>query len=305
MFRVNKKIKITTHKNLSMRRRINRVNYIFIPLAILPVFLHAQFKLKNNTHRTWMKPLFKGQSLPAFSFLLPGIKRNVNRIDTIKQADKKMTLTNTISSENRADYRPFDLYNQAAKNNDSNYPEFHDYYFKMPGFTGVISDNSATLSWHTDINENVRFFLIERSTDRKDFNKIGEIDLAGKESVKNFYFTDCSISNSLLYYYQIKALLMDGSSITSYFIPVKNSMVELKTSLSRGSEKDILVLKTNQPTRKIEVINTDGQVVFRNKKASQEETINISEYLPGSYALKITGHNGFVTQLFFKKENSN
>jgi len=49
----------------------------------------------------------------------------------------------------------------------------------------------------------------------------------------------------------------------------------------------------------------DGQVVFSNKNMSNEEVINIREYLPGSYTLKISGYNGFVTQLFFKKENFN
>lgn len=175
----------------------------------------------------------------------------------------------------------------------------------MPGFTGVISENSANLSWQTDINENVRFFLIERSSDRINFYKVGEIDLDGKANVKNFSFSDSSISDSLLYYYQIKALLINGSSMTSDFIPVKNSMVELKASLTPGIKQDILVLKTNQPVRKIEVINIDGQVVYRNKKVNQEELINIIGYLPGSYALKIVGYNGFVTQLFFKKENNN
>jgi len=84
--------------------------------------------------------------------------------------------------------------------------------------------------------------------------------------MKNFSFTDSSISNSLLYYYQLKAMLIDGSSLISDFIPVKNSMVELKASLSMGSVKDILMLKTNQPIRKIEIINKDRQVVYRNKK---------------------------------------
>jgi hypothetical protein len=262
--------------------------------------LHAQIKLKTDLHNKLLSPLIQSHSFPVFSFYLSGLKKNSFRTDTIKQLGKT-NIIDTLSSENLANDNFSDLYSQAAKIKESNYPAFHNYYFKLPGFTGMISANRANLNWQTNINENVRYFLIERSTDRKNFNKIGEIDLAGKESMKSFYFTDSSISNSFLYYYHVKALLIDGSTLTSDIIPVKNSMMELKAFLSPGSEKDILVLKTNQSVRKIEVINTEGQIIFRNKKVSQEETINISKYLPGSYTLKILGHNGFVIQLFFKK----
>jgi hypothetical protein len=287
-----------------MSRRINSFNYMLIPLAMLPIFLHAQFKLKNNSHTTVMKPFFKGQLSPPFSFFLSGFKRNASRADLKKQLEKA-NKTDTLPSENLTDNRHIDLYNQAPKNSDSNFPAFHNYYFKLPGFTGVISEKSAILSWQSDINENVRFFFIERSTDRKNFIKVGEIDLIGKESLTNFSFTDSSISKALLYYYQVKAFLADGSSITSDFIPVKNSIVELKASLSPGVKQNTLVLKTNQPVRKIEVIKIDGQTVYRNKKVNQEEVINIVDYLPGSYTIKIIGHNGFVTLLFFKKESKN
>gem|GEM_PF-2363067 len=291
--------------NRSMRGRINRINFVLMPLAVAPVPLHAQFKLKNNTHNTLIKPPVHGQPLPVFSFYLPVFKKSDNRTDTCKQADKGTKLTDTLILRNPVDYPSDDLYNQAAKIKESIYPSFQNRYFKLPGFAGVISENSANLSWQTTINENVRFFFIERSTDRKNFHKVGEIDLAGKSSMKNFSFTDSSISNSLLYYYQVKALLTDGSTLTSDCISIKNSMVELKASLSIDSIKDILVLRTNQPVRKIEIINMDGQVVFSNKNLSQEEVINIREYLPGSYTLKISGYSGFVTQLFFKKENFN
>ena len=287
-----------------MLRRINRINYILIPLAMLPVFLHAQFKLKSNTQNTFMKSLFNRQSLPVYSFFLSGFKKNVNRADTIIQGDKKKNLSDTFSLAHLKDKRSLDLIKLAGKKSKSNYPAFQYYYLKTTGFAGVFSENSVNLNWQTDSNENVRFFVIERSTDRKNFNKVGEIDLAEKSSSNNFYFTDSSISNSLLYYYQVKALLIDGSSLMSDFIPVKNSMVELKASLYSGAKQDIFVLKTNQPVRKIEIINIDGQVIFRNKKVGQEEAINISEYVSGSYALKIIGHNGFVTQLFFKKEDN-
>jgi hypothetical protein len=271
---------------------------------MLPMFSCAQFQFKRNAFTTMTRSLLKNQTVPLFSFFKV-YKKSTNTADTLMKSDKKISMTGNLYQQNRINNRLVEIYNQAAEKSETNYPTFENYYFKLAFFAGVIYENRTHLSWQTDINENIRYFFIERSTDRRTFNKVGEIDLFGKASLKNFYFTDSSISNSLLYYYQVKALLIDGSYMISEFIPVKNGEVELIATLSPGKEKDLLVLKTNQPVRKIEAINTEGEVVFRNKKVSREETVNISEYLPGSYTLKIIGNNGFVTQLFFKKEDNN
>jgi len=50
-----------------------------------------------------------------------------------------------------------------------------------------------------------------------------------------------------------------------------------------GATNPNTIAKANQPVRKIEIINMDGQVIFRNKKISQEESIKVREYLPGLY----------------------
>ncbi|MFQ6618996.1 MAG: hypothetical protein ACE5QV_09950 [Fidelibacterota bacterium] len=88
-------------------------------------------------------------------------------------------------------------------------------------FLGYPEDNKVILEWKTASEFNLKGFEIQRSTDRKQFFKLGFLEPKGNGYV--YKFVDSSVfvkTSDRVYSYRLKILNIDGSYLYSETIDV-------------------------------------------------------------------------------------
>ncbi len=163
-----------------------------------------------------------------------------------------------------------------------------------------IDEYSNLVRWEVAQEKNVSHYIIERSVDGIHFSDIGTVSYhEGNESSYNSYeFEDISIDGSLTYYYRIREIDIDGSSMYSQTILIR-AIQKILVGLNPNpfSNELILSLFSAEPiTVKLHVYDMNGLVIFF--QAFQLEGGNRLEYdlekhlkTPGPYYVKVIDDN--------------
>lgn len=164
---------------------------------------------------------------------------------------------------------------------------------ELLSFIGQNTEGGNTLTWTTAIEENTSHFDIERSMDGHVFEKIGETKAKGSNTV--YTFLD-SKPFSGFNYYQLKINDLNGDKNFSKIISIE--MKEPKTKVFKvypNPATTDLTIEIPFDTEGVEVINTIGQVVFKEKiKEKDRLLLNISDWQSGIYFIKTTNSTALV-----------
>jgi len=77
-------------------------------------------------------------------------------------------------------------------------------------FSGEPSQDKIILSWKTGQETEIDIFIVERSSNKKDFNNIGEV--APKGSNSSYEFIDAEFTEvKSIYYYRLRVRNEDGT----------------------------------------------------------------------------------------------
>lgn len=200
-----------------------------------------------------------------------------------------------------SDRKALYLYDNINKDSANPFPAFPQFYFSLSGFAAKFTDSAIIIHWTADINENVRWFIIERSIDGRNFYMAGEIDLTGKWNHKDFTFLDKTGFKKPRYYYQIKALLGDGSSMTSKTIIVTNLSHVMRVWFQTNDVNGEKELMADKAVKKIEIMDVNSKIVFRSSHIKLPFRIPYEKLKAGTFAIKVFSENDFVTQVLIKK----
>jgi len=167
------------------------------------------------------------------------------------------------------------------------------------------SPYSINLIWGTLQEVNNTNFIIERSTDQKEFSAIGSVKSAGTSYVRNAYtFIDKNpiAGNN---YYRLRQVDENGSITYSETVRVVNQ-VRKNFSLFPNpvTASAQLYSKTNfEKGQSIEIIDSKGirikSIVTNGSNAMQ---IDMSSLLPGLYLLRVTDKGNVVENISFIKQ---
>lgn len=175
---------------------------------------------------------------------------------------------------------------------------------ELTSFTGLLSNNQVMLNWSTATETNNYGFEIERkisNTSIEDWSKIGFVEGAGNSnSVKNYSFTDKSISNRT-YVYRLKQLDADGQFEYSQELEIVNDKpgaFELSQNYPNPFNPSTII-KFSVPADvqiKLSVYNMLGELVEtlvnENLKAGfYEITFNASGFASGHYFYRLESEN--------------
>ncbi|MBX9851625.1 MAG: family 16 glycosylhydrolase [Cytophagaceae bacterium] len=158
-------------------------------------------------------------------------------------------------------------------------------------------DNAALISWTTASEKNNSHFEILRSSDGKDFEKVGRIEGSGTSNVENNYsFIDHSLNGSI-YYYMLKQVDYDGASsyseIKSIHYNQEAYVNVFPTLVSAGDPIHVESVGINEV--KIEISDVNGKIFFNNNVNSVHE-IQTKDLLPGIYIVKIASGDQVTTK---------
>lgn len=155
-------------------------------------------------------------------------------------------------------------------------------YFKAQ----IIHNQAIELSWQTHSEINANYFGIQRSTDHKRWEEIGQLDAMGNSTEsKTYKFVDSEPANGINYY-RLKLIDIDGkfeySKIISQFFE-KNQL-----KIFPNPAKNIIEIEGIQLDSSLELIAENGQNLAHKVTISQNR-INISQLPMGKYFIKIKG----------------
>ncbi|KAA0991210.1 M4 family metallopeptidase [Dyadobacter aurulentus] len=164
-------------------------------------------------------------------------------------------------------------------------------------FEGKNTAEGNVLLWETAAEVNNEHFVIERSTNGKDFTAISKMAGVGTSAITNKYsFTDRTLERAL-HYYRLKQVDKDGTFAYSKIIAIQspaNSGLKFfpnpvqSTLFFEISDLDI-------ETCNLTVTNSAGKIVLRDEKLVLENgkiALNVSQLAPGIYIVTASTPSG-------------
>jgi hypothetical protein len=182
----------------------------------------------------------------------------------------------------------------------------------LNSFNASLDSKKVILSWETGMEKDLSHFVVEKSTNGKDYTEAGIVFTAGNSGVKKEYvFSDPITGTSDVLYYRLKMVDMDKRYQNSAIRVIKMSNSEVSADVKIlaypnpvVNEVRITIPATWQNKQvNYDVFNTNGQRVkhFTNNTASQTETVNMQDLGAGLYFIKASTGNETAMQRIIKK----
>ena len=209
--------------------------------------------------------------------------------------------------------------NGAAERMNSLY--FKDFTYNQPqmvllpvrlkSFIATLTAHQAQLSWTANAEEKLSHYIVERSTDGKEYKEVTLIFASGSSASSiNYSYTDKAVGTlSPLVYYRLKMADIDGNYQYSPIRILKlNGDNPAKLAISTfpnpvGSELRISIPFSWQNRTVIyDLFNSNGHIIkhFVNDRAGQTQTLQMSEMSAGVYVVKLTAGNESAIQQVVK-----
>lgn len=158
---------------------------------------------------------------------------------------------------------------------------------KLISFTASSTANSNQLAWQTGIETNSKGFEIQASTNGNDFSNVGFILAKGSNS--NYQYTDTHRYTSLIIYYRLNEIDLDGSSSFSPVVSVENN--NKKEALAIYPNPATSHITVTNMSGSINIYNVSGKLVFSQNATNGNSICNIQKLSAGIYFVKDSAGN--------------
>ena len=159
------------------------------------------------------------------------------------------------------------------------------------------TEKLVSLKWKTQQENNSDRYIIERSTDSKKWQSIGEVPAAAtSQGPHNYSFTDDNPVSGINYY-RLRMMDRDGKSGLTAIKAARISSVKTKLSIYPNpaiSQATIYIDHLSPSGYNISVYNRTGQLVISKKMSSSSNIVNldVSRLTPGDYSVEVSGDGG-------------
>ncbi len=169
---------------------------------------------------------------------------------------------------------------------------------EMLRFEAEKKEKDVVLTWQTTREQNTSHFEVQRSTDSKQFFKIGTVKSQNKTSVNNYDFTDKNLPSGTLYY-RLEQFDKDGKTTFSPIRSIEKSD-KFYYNISPNPTQGILTIKGTADYKMdmtVEVFNAAGVLMYQkmqpNTEGVFEHTVNLTDFAEGTYMVLLRLPNGF------------
>lgn len=164
----------------------------------------------------------------------------------------------------------------------------------MLSFSATVKDhNNIDLTWSTAFEKSHLGFILEKSTDQYNWEKLKFIEGDGIDSdqIKNYTLRDRNRTNASFIRYRLRQVDVTGEETLSEIIEVNMQRNDAEINVFPNPVADILFIRNI--TGQVTIFNTEGKVVL-TQKISEDATqpLNLSQLEKGLYYVKAQTKNG-------------
>lgn len=205
------------------------------------------------------------------------------------------------------------MYSFWFKSFDYNTPVNITLPIKLKSFTATLNDGKADLKWVTSSEKDVSHFVVEKSTDGKNYADAGIVFAYGNSSSDmQYHFTDDRIeaSRKSIVYYRLRSVDIDGKFELSDIRLIRtgqegNQQLSILTYPNPVTSELRITVPNSWQGKKVnyELLGNNGRTAIRKQVGSsgQTENINVSTLTPGFYIVRATCEGESVQQKIIKQ----
>jgi hypothetical protein len=163
-------------------------------------------------------------------------------------------------------------------------------------FEAVAKNNKVFLNWTTLQEENTDYYLIEHSTDGRNFKQITTVKAAGKSaSAQSYSHIHSTPDISSVNYYRIKLFDMDSKSSGSWIRPVRFSRGNaVALQVAPNPFTNNLQLTVHQENVHIKLTDANGRLMKSFNLQPGLHNIDVSSLSAGMYTVVVLRQNKIV-----------
>ena len=175
---------------------------------------------------------------------------------------------------------------------------------ELVDFKAQKSNTAAKLIWSTATELNNSHYNIERSSNGKTFDKIGEVSGYGNSNQARTYTFMDEKPNVAVNYYRLRQVDFDGKETISKAVSVnfdKNASIKVYPNVAK--DKINIDITGDGGAADLSITNLLGQVVLTQKLQNTEGSlsVNVNELASGSYIVRVVSKGIELTQRFEKQ----
>lgn len=171
---------------------------------------------------------------------------------------------------------------------------------QLTSFNADVEGLSTKLVWYTVDESGITSYVIEKSTDGRNFTAIGSVKAA---NLKTYSYADAQAASENSYY-RLKMVEIDGTYKYSYVISVK-SKLSMNISLSPNPVKSMLMIQhpKSAVTGHIQIVNATGQLVkdIRLSANAVISNVDMSGFTTGLYHVVFKNGSAMLTKTVLKQ----
>ena len=186
---------------------------------------------------------------------------------------------------------------------------------ELTSFQAIRQEQSALISWATQVEINSDYFIVERSIDGGNmYENIGKLAAAGNSNERiNYHFIDENIAKSALskVLYRLKMVDIDSRYIYSNIAELRLDTKEISFHLYPNPTQDILNIEYQlfniDRASRVQILNAAGEVVYTNRVepnanlSAVQLAVEVRNFASGTYFIKITGNGESIIKQFVKE----
>jgi hypothetical protein len=173
---------------------------------------------------------------------------------------------------------------------------------ELSDFRGELNEKGTQLYWQTSSEHNNQSFLIERSSDGKDFHTIGEVAGSGDSQYTIHYQYTDHYPDFGVNYYRLTQIDFSGERSQSGIIALNVDSKPTKISLYPNPTSDFLTVDSQRNSiDNISIRRNDGTLMPLNlqEQSASRMLIDVRSYKPGWYVVEIHNNGaGYFREVF-------
>ena len=172
----------------------------------------------------------------------------------------------------------FTTYNGVSRNRVTRITAASVLPLTLISFSVNNEGNKNQLKWKTSNEINTKSFVVQRSNDGNTFTDIGLLNAKGfEESVYNF--DDIESKTNVVTYYRLKIVDIDGQSIFSKVVAVKNILELLNIKFITNPFLDNIVIGINSNAKgyvTLSILDNSGKILRKEQRSLEKGFNNLS-----------------------------